>query len=435
MARTKGSMKLGQNIEPEIGAPLDARLMVKKVEDLTNEKSYAYPYVGMIVMCKEDMTQYILKDKDTTKASSWEVWSTGGGGSGGSSSAEVDLSDYYTKSEVDDLLDAKADQATTYTKTEVDALLDAKADASDLDDYYTKDETYTKEEIDELISSTIIVPEDPDEPEEYEIVTWANGTDSQIVNMLKAAYRGEISLYDYWAVGDERQFSLSSMDKLNVDYENAQPAQTITMVLVESGDIIKSYFLNNQDGLKAYELTTLTTRTHPWFVLSMKNNLKEDGVINTTDITSATWDNSERRTWCNTIFKNSFNETIRPIFKEAKTPTIDSNNGSTIILSSDYFALHAEKELGITKNANATESSYLMSFSYYSALSTRRIKLNNGNNSSQTTSGSGSVYWTRSPATGSLNDKKFVPINKSGDAISGYNARTNVCGFSMIGYI
>lgn len=38
----------------------------------------------------------------------------------------VDMSDYYTKDEVDDELDGKADTATTYTKTEVDTALGAK---------------------------------------------------------------------------------------------------------------------------------------------------------------------------------------------------------------------------------------------------------------------------------------------------------------------
>lgn len=48
------------------------------------------------------------------------------------------LLDYYTKTEVDNLLADKADAATTYTETEVDNLLSAKANAADV---YTKLET------------------------------------------------------------------------------------------------------------------------------------------------------------------------------------------------------------------------------------------------------------------------------------------------------
>ena len=54
--------------------------------------------------------------------------------------AEVIGDDYYDKTEVDNLLDAKADKSTTYTKTQVDTLLTSKADKSNV---YTKSETNT----------------------------------------------------------------------------------------------------------------------------------------------------------------------------------------------------------------------------------------------------------------------------------------------------
>ncbi|KAA6375859.1 MAG: hypothetical protein EZS28_028612, partial [Streblomastix strix] len=101
---------------------------------------------------------------------------------------EIDLSNYYSKTETDTLLDAKADktdiidaytkteddallllkadQSTTYTKTETDTLLDAKADKTELIDAYTKTEddallllkadksdTYTKTETDTLLDA------------------------------------------------------------------------------------------------------------------------------------------------------------------------------------------------------------------------------------------------------------------------------------------
>ena len=53
---------------------------------------------------------------------------------------EVIGDNYYNKTEVDDLLDAKADKSTTYTKTQTDALLAQKANASSV---YTKSETDT----------------------------------------------------------------------------------------------------------------------------------------------------------------------------------------------------------------------------------------------------------------------------------------------------
>ena len=54
----------------------------------------------------------------------------------------------YSKTEVDNLLGDKADSSDVYTKTETDNLLGDKADS---DDVYTKSETYSKSEVDGLI--------------------------------------------------------------------------------------------------------------------------------------------------------------------------------------------------------------------------------------------------------------------------------------------
>lgn len=57
--------------------------------------------------------------------------------------AKADASTTYTKTEVDTALNLKADKSTTYTKTETNALLAGKADAS---------ETYTKSQVDSKLS-------------------------------------------------------------------------------------------------------------------------------------------------------------------------------------------------------------------------------------------------------------------------------------------
>jgi hypothetical protein len=98
---------------------------------------------------------------------------------------------YYTKTETDNLLDAKADKSTTYTKTETDNLLSEKADASavataldgkaDVDSVYTKSETdtllnakanssdvYTKAQVDTALESKADVDGD------YKLMTVGN---------------------------------------------------------------------------------------------------------------------------------------------------------------------------------------------------------------------------------------------------------------------
>ena len=86
---------------------------------------------------------------------------------------QIDLSNYYTKSEVDSLLDDKADKLTTYTKTETDTLLDGKANQAT---------TYTKTEVNELVEAVVdAIPEieaNPEDPEEVESLNTLKINDS-----------------------------------------------------------------------------------------------------------------------------------------------------------------------------------------------------------------------------------------------------------------
>lgn len=63
-----------------------------------------------------------------------------------------DLSNYYTKTEVDNALEDKANQDTTYTKTEVDALIpDITELEEEIESKADQDTTYTKTEVDNLL--------------------------------------------------------------------------------------------------------------------------------------------------------------------------------------------------------------------------------------------------------------------------------------------
>lgn len=63
------------------------------------------------------------------------------------------ITDAYTKSETDALMDAKADRSATYTQTETDALLDAKADKATTLAGYGIADAYTKTEVDAKVAS------------------------------------------------------------------------------------------------------------------------------------------------------------------------------------------------------------------------------------------------------------------------------------------
>lgn len=74
MARTKGYVNFAVNFEPTGQSPLDARLVVEKIADLTAAETYASKnyYPGMTVTVLENQCIYILKDPNNiTNPASW----------------------------------------------------------------------------------------------------------------------------------------------------------------------------------------------------------------------------------------------------------------------------------------------------------------------------------------------------------------------------
>lgn len=224
-----------------------------------------------------------------------------------------------------------------------------------------------------------------------DIVSWSTGTDAQIIAMVEAADEGIINLADYWAVGDERQVTLSAMSATGVGESHAQ--QTVTFVLMNAGG-------------KTLANATPSGRTECSFVVGMKNGLAEKGYMKSTSGNSGGWEACARRTWCNDVFRKAIPSTLRDIFKQHLNITA-SGTGSTTVISTDYFALPAEMEVfGSVTFANSTAEVSLTQFEYYKT-SANRIKK---------TGDSGSAYdwWERSPHSG--NSRYFCSGESGGGA-------------------
>lgn len=191
----------------------------------------------------------------------------------------------------------------------------------------------------------------------FNIVTWADGTDAEIVAMVNAADDGMINLADYWSVGDERQVTLSAMEATGVGESHVE--QTVTFVLMNAGG-------------KTLVNATPSGRSECSFIVGMKNGLTEKGYMNSSDTNYGGWDECARRTWCNDVFRNAIPPTLQEIFKQHVNVT--SRSGSSTRDSADYFALPAEKEIfGSVSEANATAESSLTQFQYY-VTSANRLK-------------------------------------------------------------
>ena len=237
--------------------------------------------------------------------------------------------------------------------------------------------------------------------------TFATATDAEIAEMVALADAGQIDLYSDcgWRVGQEHTTTIGaisssgSFDGVSWSVGESQSAQEITLVLMHRG---------------LYELVTPVlsvggaSRSVCSFVVGIKNCLSSAGYMNDSNTNSGSWDGCKRRNWCNGGFRSAIPSVLRDVFKQFKTITIETYNGSSNKISNDYFALPAEKEVfGSITLSNAVEASALTQFEYFETSSNRQKRLGN----------SGSSYngwWERSPRAD--NDLRFCDVASSGVA-------------------
>ena len=124
------------------------------------------------------------------------------------------------------------------------------------------------------------------------ILPFSEGTDAEIAAMVRAADQGHIDLSEYWSVGDEREITLSAMAADGVGESHAQ--QKATLVLLQKG-----LYVDTDDK----EVN---------FIVGLKDSLNEAGYMNGTATNSGSWEDSARRTWCNSTFYNAMPEDLLP---------------------------------------------------------------------------------------------------------------------------
>lgn len=202
---------------------------------------------------------------------------------------------------------------------------------------------------------------------------FATISDDNLVKAVDAMDRGIITPEQIgWQIGDERLVQLSAMEAMD-PLTDTHEAQTVILTIMDSGH---------------YNLTTPTVsgRTKDHFVIGLKTVLEKKVPLTTINIKQP-WNDVERRTWCNTIFKNAFPQKLQSIFKSFEVITVvDDNNFNT---TNDYFSLFAVTEIaGKTRYAYTYENELLQQITYY-INSNNRKKVVYGNNTSQ-------QWWTRS---------------------------------------
>lgn len=170
---------------------------------------------------------------------------------------KADSSSVYTKTQTDNLLADKADSSSVYTKTQTDNLLADKANSSDV---YSKSQTYTKTEVDDLISQSGGGGAEIDDTSVAANKVWSSSkTRNELLKASGLEYTSYIatkmSLIRAKAVGTVINDSFGFISTPNAkstvftgDYQYSLPNGTITVTIwYADGSAGQSYTINLTD--------------------------------------------------------------------------------------------------------------------------------------------------------------------------------------------
>jgi hypothetical protein len=206
--------------------------------------------------------------------------------------------------------------------------------------------------------------------------SFSSATDEEITAMLNAVRNGTITQQDLvdagWTVGAERSVSLSAMSATGVGERHS--AQTATFVILHGKD-----FFDLSDGGKNL------------FVVGMKTVLNNGGYINSSRTNVGGWASSNRRTWCDNVFRNALPSEVKNWFKKFKYKSSNGNKSTAVSTLENYFTLASPGELGMGGYTYYVSAEGTTPFEYYTIADNRRKKSNDGYNKQ--------MYWTRSAST------------------------------------
>ena len=195
--------------------------------------------------------------------------------------------------------------------------------------------------------------------------TWANAPIETVKELLKQHYNGEISIYDYFGIGDEREMSLGG--EIN---------QKIQMVLTDR---------------EFYQLADFDAKCA--FTVDQKNLLDEVELpMNENGTNEGGWKESDMRKYINKKYLEAFAAQDREIFKRFKLEDAD-----TI----DTFILRSEIEL-FGRHIYSSEDEPGKQIEYYKT-TRNRVKCVGDD------FGSAYYWWERSPRCGTADSFCLVP--------------------------
>lgn len=249
------------------------------------------------------------------------------------------------------------------------------------------------------------------------IVTFANGTDEEILDMIEAHYANKINIRDYWAVGDKRTVHLSAMSATGVGESHREQDVQMAIADFDHDDLTTAINGHTKAAVTLTQVDCLMDEVNANSPTIGSSN-KENGYMNSTNTNSGGWTSSARRTWCNDVYYNALPDSFKSMVKPVKKLTSAGAQSTTINTTVVKVFLLSEVEIyGTTTNSVAGEGSQ---YTYYETASNRY------KNPKWSSSSHSCIYWQRSPH--GSNSAFFGSVYSNGSA--GYFSASGTYGLA-----
>lgn len=243
------------------------------------------------------------------------------------------------------------------------------------------------------------------------IVTFADGTDAEIMAMIEAHYNNKINIADYWAVGDIREIGLSAMSATYVGESHLSGTYKFAIADFDHDDLTTPLNGHTKAAVTLTQvdcLMDINNRNNP---VHGESNA-ENGYMNSGNTNVGGWKECARRKWCNEIYYNAI-VGLKDIVKEVNKKTSAGNQSTTIETTADKVFLLSEIEIfGNKKYSAAVEGNQ---YQYFKNATANRYKLPKWNSRYYLSN----IWYQRSPC--SLNSYSFCTVDNQGQE-NHYNA-------------
>lgn len=235
------------------------------------------------------------------------------------------------------------------------------------------------------------------------IVTFADGTDAEIIAMIEAHYNNKINIQDYWAVGDIREIGLSAMSATYVGESHLSGTYKFAIADFDHDELVTAINGHTKAAVTLTQVDCLMdihNRNNP--VYGESNT--ENGYMNSSDTNFGGWKECDRRKWCNEIYYNAIIG-LQDIVKEVNKKSAKAYGSSTMVTTADKVFLLSEIEIFGSRSITAEGEG--SQYQYFKNATANRYKLPRwGGNMSH-------IWWQRSPSPAYSED--FCAVNYNGE--------------------